>query len=520
MKKRFFAGLLACLMVVGLLPLSMLLKPVSAKAATGKTQIFDVNNYTLDKVGSANKEIKINDSFTIWSYSDTEIQACDKITWDDGYSATKKLWVGSSAKKDSKGISSCIQFNISGNATVKVWFSAASKDRVLGIYAEDDLKPKTPSFSYRIPEDELNKPLYKEFKIENKSEQPFYVGFNKNKTYIYKIEVVEESASKPVVEPTVKPVEKTSYSVVVNSSNGKKNETVEDGATIGLTTDTTNFLYWINSNGKIVSRKANDTITVYYEDEYTAVYEEEAVVKYMTAYGKVYKSVPVSQFNVNEKVAGPVRYGYNFTDWKTSASDIKKAIDNNEKVIIVEPGYESADKSFKVTIDTTALTNGIKENKTPKINEVVKASTDSSEFAYWVDDNNNVLSYNSTYYFFANRNINVKAVKKTADVSPKGVISLVDKGTNEVGDSVVIFEYTIPSTCTVKFAGVVASPTKDKLTRSTAEYVGGDAFSGSTTYRYTITKTKGMDTWYVLPVLEYVDGTQVKSVLWNTPVEF
>lgn len=517
MKKRFFAGLLACLMVVGLLPLSMLLKPVSAKAAAGKTYVFNT-----EKIGeNPHHEQIVDNFFEIYNWDSskkvTKAGYATKINTTD----TKESWgdcfkFGATSVVADNGVPSnfYIKFVTSASANIDIKWTMNSKKgpRYIAIVNEKgDTVAKQEVTSNKAA---------REIKCKLESAGTYYVICLEGDVVIYNMEVVEESASKPVVEPTVKPVEKTSYSVVVNSSNGKKNETVEDGAKIDLTTDTTNFLYWINSNGKIVSRKANDTITVYYEDEYTAVYEEEAVVKYMTAYGKVYKSVPVSQFNVNEKVAGPVRYGYNFTDWKTSASDIKKSIDNNEKVIIVEPGYESADKSFKVTIDTTALTNGTKENKTPKINEVVKASTDSSEFAYWVDDNNNVLSYNSTYYFFANRNINVKAVKKTADVSPKGVISLVDKGTNEAGDSVVIFEYTIPSTCTVKFAGVVASPTKDKLTRSTAEYVGGDAFSGSTTYRYTITKTKGMDTWYVLPVLEYVDGTQVKSVLWNTPVEF
>ena len=53
MKKRFFAGLLACLMVVGLLPLSMLLKPVSAKANTNEAHIFDAT-----KIGSTMKDRK------------------------------------------------------------------------------------------------------------------------------------------------------------------------------------------------------------------------------------------------------------------------------------------------------------------------------------------------------------------------------------------------------------------------------------------------------------------------------
>lgn len=516
MKKRFFAGLLACLMVVGLLPLSMLLKPVSAKAAGTHTfeaaTLVDIDSNQYTDYGQEIKEVTGFFKF----YSCKGSKTASKKWSGEGTLDKKYFSFNGKAEyvKETKKLKGVAEFTVENAATVTIWWYSGGTNRNMAIYSMENENLKEV-----VASNETRKDFFVTSLIV-KTGGTYYLGSKGGNNNIYKIEVVEESASKPVVEPTVKPVEKTSYSVVVNSSNGEKKETVEDGATIDLTTDKTNFLYWINSNGKIVSRKANDTITVYYEDEYTAVYEEDAVVKYMTAYGKVYKSVPASQFKVDEKVAGPVRYGYNFTDWKTSASDIKKAIDNNEKVIIVEPGYESADKSFEVTIDTTALTNGTKENKTSKINEVVKASTDSSEFAYWADDNNNVLSYNATYYFFANRNINVKAVKKTADVSPKGVISLVDKGTNKAGDSVVIFEYTIPSTCTVKFAGVVASPSLDKLTRATAEYVGGDAFSGSTTYRYTITKTKGMDTWYVLPVLEYVDGTQVKSVLWNTPVEF
>ena len=58
-----------------------------------------------------------------------------------------------------------------------------------------------------------------------------------------------------------------------------------------------------------------------------------------------------------------------------------------------------------------------------------------------------------------------------------------------------------------------------QLTKDDASYVDGGSFSSDQTYKYTITKRKGMATWYVKAVLEYTDSTGT-HIITSEPVEF
>ena len=92
MKKRFFAGLLACLMVVGLLPLSMLLKPVSAKAddVSSGVHVFYPSNMDDIAKNSANKNKMIwsDDFFKLYGHGSLKVEASEK-SFKDNLKCTK-----------------------------------------------------------------------------------------------------------------------------------------------------------------------------------------------------------------------------------------------------------------------------------------------------------------------------------------------------------------------------------------------------------------------------------------------
>ena len=491
MKKRLFAGALALLMIIGLLPVSsMLKKPVEAQAANSNVHTFESNKLTPSSSFSDGEKItsdSLDSYFEIYASTKTKINSSTK-EWKDGYSSNQRLYFG--ADTDLNNMKNCIKFTTSGSAKIKVWWAAAKAKRTVSLYDSEKKVVSTDGSNST-----QNDPFISEFTVE--SAGTYYLGGNAN--YLFKVEVSEA----------------TKYTININDQANSPDSQpikVEEGKSFDLEAKGENFLYWETSHGRIVSRVPSTTLTAYYNETYTAVYGSDVTVYYMTAYNQIYKSVASNDFDSSsEQPAGPIRYGYKFTGWNKSASDIQTEIESGTtKKIFVDPKYDQdTTTKYTVTVDTTALTDDKKSVDTEyTINDVATASTSSAEFAYWKDaETGKVLSYNSTYYFFANKDMKVVAVNKSEATSDsEGVISLVFNGTNDDGDSVVIFEYTVPSDCTVKFAGVYASPDSSKLTKDSADFVDGGVFNSKNTYKYTITKTKGMSTWYVMPVLEYTDS--------------
>lgn len=149
-------------------------------------------------------------------------------------------------------------------------------------------------------------------------------------------------------------------------------------------------------------------------------------------------------------------------------------------------------------------------------------SKNASHLIWKVGDD--VVSYNPTYYFFANRPVTVTAVKNDGSEVSKGAI--ITEVENSADNNTVIFEYTVPDEYEMTFAGVIASTNAeslasvkdDNITIPAGVYkLGADSTkcSNYNTYRYTLRKA-GNDTWYVKPVLTYTDSTGSHTIYGNT----
>ena len=347
--------------------------------------------------------------------------------------------------------------------------------------------------------------------ISSESKKTYFIG-GTNGLYIYKIEVTEETSEQP--QPTETKYDVTVIDSATTETTGKVNSKSE-GETFTLkAADTTNFLYWVNSYGRIVSRDAEYSFPVYYSDTYTAVYKSaETVVKYMTAYDQVLSEVKLSSLiktdgTVDETVipSNPVRYGYTFSKWSKTAEEIQAEATAGEKSIEVKPEYTLDTTTYDVTI------NGVTEKNQPVNKFITVKSSLGDKFAYWADSKGNKLSYNSTYSFFVNDDVNIKEVS-TDDVykvEAEGIVTFV-KQTTVNGEAVIIFEYTVPEDCTIQFAGVLADSLEDNLTMEKAKFVGGKGTS-SKTFRYTLTKGSS-GTYKVKPVLKYTNkNNELKEV--------
>lgn len=490
MKKRLFAGALALLMIIGLLPVSsMLKKPVEANAAVPGTY-----SYTVTASVSQNDKLGDNGFFT----AVTDIG----VTSKDSDQCLKF--------KDGKRK---INFTIPENktATVSIKWAQSSKGGNVKLSGGS-----TPSMSGEF-DTTTSKDGYNDFVVEDLKAGEYSITRDTT-TFLLRSITVTLTDSKP-------------YTVTINdeyASEISSKNTYNEGDKITLSAEGVKqgktFLYWKNSNGIIVasgSENATKPINVYYSDTYTAVYAKEgAKVEYLTPYGGVLKTyyaedVKAADFKVPD---GPTRYGYTFDSWDTdvNAANIDTLLASGD--IIVEPKYkDNAGLKFTITIDTTQL-GGSQSTDTYTVNTEVKASTTSKDFAYWADDNGKPLSYNSTYYFLANRKITVKAVKKSDSDNNATEKPIITKVNYDKATKTVIYEYTVPEGYTINYAGVLASTNETNLNNATVDTyaagvykLGTSECAGYKTVRYTL-KNAGIDTWYVKPILTYKNATGTDTI--------
>lgn len=499
MKKRFFAGLLACLMVVGLLPLSMLLKPVSAKAddvSRGVHVFYPSNMDDIAKNGAnKNKIIWSDDFFKLYGHGSLRVEASEK-SFKDNLKCTKKLTTGGSTSVKISGndytAAACVSFDVEGSAQIKIWWAATDTKRKLAVYnGTVSGSSNEDNMIFSDTADGKDVAMISTTTISSESKKTYFIG-GTNGLYIYKIEVTQDSKYDVTVVDSA-----------TTETTGKVNSKSE-GETFTLkAADTTNFLYWVNSYGRIVSRDAEYSFPVYYSDTYTAVYKStETTYKFMTDYDQVYKTYTVSDLAIP---TSPVKYGYEFNYWKigetkvSTIEEIKAAGADTD--VVIKPVYKEITENVSITI------NGV--SKEYKKNEVVTADATALEnFMYWhvTGDESKILSYNDLYSFYADDKISSITAKCGTDtVEKSGIITHVTNY-SDGNSKTFVFEFTVPDGYTIEFAGIVASSTSTEPTLTDYEYIRGRS-SSAQTYRYSWTKLNaGNTTWNVRPILKYSDG--------------
>ena len=498
MRKRLFAGALALLMIIGLLPVSsMLKKPIEAKADGDGIYTLDSSTYT-----SSLAPGKIDDVFT----------AVNKVKIGNGPDNVKCFKIDTENK-------TFISITVPEGKSAKIditWYKSSKTGAGLVLQKNNDSNVK-----YALTFDDT-KTTYDTNTVKNLEAGTYNLQNNGVSFLLRKITVTLTDSS----------TEEKPYTVIINDeyAGTPSKNTYNEGDEITLSAKGVNqgktFLYWKNSNDIIVasgSENATKPINVYYSDTYTAVYAKEgAKVEYLTPYGGVLKTYYADDVNGADfkEPEGPTRYGYTFDGWDTDVETVKTSL-TDRKDVTVKPKYkDNTDLQYKITIDTTEL-GGKQSTDKYTVNTEVKASTTSEDFAYWADENGKPLSYNSTYYFLANRPITVKAVKNSdsdTNANEKPIITKVDY---DKATKTIIFEYTVPKEYTMNFAGVLASTNETNLNNAKVDAyekgvykLGTSECAGYKTVRYTL-KNAGIDTWYVKPILTYKDATGKTDTIYG-----
>ncbi len=205
------------------------------------------------------------------------------------------------------------------------------------------------------------------------------------------------------------------------------------GTSVTLVASTTNgneFMGWMNATtGAIVSTTETLTFTASGGDFFKAVYKTSVdsvnlvVFKNDKAAGGNGQILDMQYYAAGDEVvfpADPGRPGYDFAGWDHTAEQIQTKLAAGQDVTIL-PTWKVKEVYVKVSVNGGAITSGgaTDGNGGYRYNQSVTVKADAApegqKFAYWVDQNGKVNSYNAEYTFLAYFDTELTAVYVGAD---------------------------------------------------------------------------------------------------------
>ncbi len=216
---------------------------------------------------------------------------------------------------------------------------------------------------------------------------------------------------------TVNVVGGNSLKVKLGDGNLQKQPTYyKQGVSIGMkvTLDVTDsageFLYWIDSNDTIVSYDRTYTFVHFGETSYRAVFAQQVsesnTVTFIGAYDQILES---SAYQTGEEINVPTaspKTDYNFVGWSLDGKTVIASIDElisginamiaEGKDVVVRGIYTVKEVKYNVTV--VGGSGSGEYNGGVGIKIVANSPEAGKKFAYWIDSNNNIVSYSEEYY--------------------------------------------------------------------------------------------------------------------------
>ena len=364
---------------------------------------------------------------------------------------------------------------------------------------------------------------------------PCYAGDNlcKSRTYTFTAEADRDLVAvyKPIGSAELTIDGGKSFTINGDSQTRKVTVTYALGVPITVVCNDSDFEYWKNSAGMVVSRNKSYTFTVTGRETISAVFntiaENKATVVFESYYGQV---IARNQYAAGATLAEtpglPFRYGYTALGWDyngdgtydaetdTFEAALTRGFASENKLVTILPVYQLNETTYQITVENGTGAGTYKQNEVVTV--VANAAADGYKFSHWADNAGNILSYNEKYQFYAAKNITVTAVYVDyfEEVEAKGTTEIVDKYADKAnGKLTFVSMSTVPEGCTINKAGMIltddssVASSEDGFNASTAKYALGNAWSGNA-YRYTVNKKNVSvgDTWYVRAYLVYTDA--------------
>ena len=364
---------------------------------------------------------------------------------------------------------------------------------------------------------------------------PYYTGEKLGSANTYTFTATEDADYTAVYEARGKAsiTVNGGSSFTVNGSTKSSQVTADYtlGSTVTVSVTADDFAYWANSYGMVLSREKTYSFTVTGADTVTAVFDtvidNKATVIFESAYGQVMARDQLAAGDSMSIPSVPTLNGYDAIGWDmdgdgsydaekdTLATAIAKGLAAESKMVTIRPLYQL--KETKYTISVTNGSGAGQYNQNEIVTVTANAPESGQKFSHWKDSGDKILSYDTTYKFFAEKDMSITAVyvADTVVVEAKGTTEIINMYKDTENNKLTFVSMsTVPEGCTINKAGVIATNNEtvgtggDGFNASTAVFAVGNSWTG-TAYRYTFSKGKVNtgDTWYVRAYLVYTDAS-------------
>ncbi|MCR5743250.1 MAG: glycosyl hydrolase 53 family protein [Lachnospiraceae bacterium] len=338
-----------------------------------------------------------------------------------------------------------------------------------------------------------------------------YTGSALSTDLAYTFTVSEDTALAAVYDAS------GSRCITVIDGDSQESSYYEIGTEFSVTAQSEDgFAYWINDAGSIMSTSATYTFTVVYDRTIEAVYgdSDTVLVNFISGYDQIVESLHVSSVSAITLPDGPAKTGYDFAGWSLDKSNVltsaelSEAFDealSGDKILNIYAIYTVSSDKVSITI----INGSGQETEEYTVNDVVSAvadEVDGQTFSYWMSGST-ILSYNSTYKFFAYETMTLTAVYDADTIEDAATAIIADVVENSDGSASFVSILSAPSDASeVVIAGIIASKTSSDFDESSADYVRGLSTT-STSIRYTWTYGfSTSSTIYVKAYMVYKDA--------------
>ncbi len=291
------------------------------------------------------------------------------------------------------------------------------------------------------------------------------------------------------------------------------------------------FIGWMNPvSGVILTTDYAYTFTSSGNDFFRAMYvvEVEGVQMVTFKNDKANRILDAQYYSASDAIVfpeAPTQVGFDFAGWNMTEAEIKAAIARGEDVTVLAT-WTKAIVPVQVTVS-----GGTGSGTYPANNQVtVKANAPEAgqKFAYWVDADGNVKSYNAEYSFFPSSDVELTAVfvAEDAEIEYQILVNLdsIDYESQAATNKAVFtYSWYCPEGYTFVKAGIVAV-NKDNFNEAT--FVAGTTDSNVydrspnaannisvNTYTWTKSSVTSGQTWVARAYVQYRDASgQIQTV--------
>lgn len=283
------------------------------------------------------------------------------------------------------------------------------------------------------------------------------------------------------------------------------------------------FMYWKNSEDQVVSTEPEYTFEIGSDETLTVYFSEKSsyLVTFKDGNGEIIETVSLREGDEVVFPEAPEMLGYKFVGWDKSAEEIKAAKED----IVVTALYEKIAQT--VTLDVYGGTGSGEYSIRDYVVVVANQPVDGQKFAYWEDQQGNILSYSRSYGFNILRNLKLSAVyvpkSESVDIQARIAITSITKTEEKI---TFVAERVVPHGNTVVSHGIIVT-NNSSIGSSETDFVVDqlDVLNASATTKglvgiFVLNKTALFEeTWYARGYVIYEDSEGNVFTIYSKIVE-